>query len=156
ASSKWIWIAPSSGARISGEDLSMTRRPRALGLSTLAVHGASDHAGADDPVVFPLYQSVNYVQEYGSSEGLRYIRYGNAPNAELVQKRLALMEGAEASLVLSSGMGATACGLLALLRPGDHLLASQWIYGGTHQLLMREFTSMGIHVTLVDPMETRA
>ena len=126
------------------------------GLSTVAVHGGADHHDTDTPVVPPLYQSVNYVQEAGTGEGLRYTRYGNAPNAELVQRRLAALEGAEAALALASGMGATACALLALLRPGDHLLASQWIYGGTHRLLCQEFTALGIHVTLVDPLETRA
>ena len=48
---------------------------------------------------------------------------------------------AEAALLLASGMGATACAMLALLRPGDHLLASSYIYGGTHRLLTEEFTS---------------
>ncbi len=133
----------------------MIRKARPQGLSTIALHGGSDHGDPDTPVVTPIFQSVNYVQETGTSEGLRYPRYGNTPNAELVQKRIALLEGAEAALVLSSGMGATACALLALLRPGDHLLASAWIYGGTHRLLTQEFTSMGIDVTLVDPMETR-
>ena len=118
------------------------------------------HAGeaahdSDTPVVTPLYQSVNFVSEVGVSEGLRYPRYGNTPNAELVQKRLAALERAEACLLLSSGMGATACALLALLRPGDHLLASRWIYGGTHRLLTDEFATLGIDVTLVDPLEPR-
>ena len=134
----------------------MTRKSRPLGLSTVAVHGGVDTHDADMPVVPPLYQSVNYTQEIGTGEGLRYTRYGNTPNAELVQRRLASLEGAEAALVLASGMGATACALLALLRPGDHLLASNWIYGGTHKLLCQEFTALGIHVTLVDPLETRA
>ena len=129
---------------------------RPQGLSTVAVHGGADARDADSPVVTPLYQSVNYVQEIGTAEGLRYPRYGNAPNAELIQKRLALLEGSEAALALASGMGATACAMLALLRPGDHLLASSWIYGGTHRLFMQEFVGMGIHVTLVDPLETRA
>ena len=133
----------------------MTRKSRPLGLSTVAVHGGADAADADAPVASPLHQSVSFVQEIGTGEGLRYTRYGNTPNAEIVQRRLAALEGAEASLVLGSGMGATACALLALLRPGDHLLASQWIYGGTHRLLCQEFTALGIHVTLVDPLETR-
>ena len=133
----------------------MPRKTRHLGTSTVAVRGGVDHSDPDTPVVLPLVQSVNFVQEIGTSEGLRYTRYGNTPNAELVQRRLAALEGAEAGLVLSSGMGATACALLALLRPGDHLLASQWIYGGTHRLLCEEFSTLGIHVTLVDPLETR-
>ena len=132
------------------------KAPRPHGLSTVAVHGGTDHGSANAPVAAGLVQSVNFVQEIGTGEGLRYTRYGNTPNAELVQRRLALLEGAEDALVLASGMGATACALLALLRPGDHLLASKWIYGGTHRLLTQEFTAMGIDVTLVDPMETRA
>jgi len=134
----------------------MPRPPRRLGLSTLAVTGGATHGEVDTPIVQPLVQSVNFMQEVGTADGLRYPRYGNAPNAEVVQRRLALLEGAEAGIVLASGMGATACALLALLRPGDHLLASSWIYGGTRQLFAQEFATMGIDVTLVDPMETRA
>ena len=134
----------------------MPRSPRRLGLSTLAVTGGAAHGDADTPVVQPLVQSANFIQEIGTADGLRYPRYGNVPNAEAVQKRLALMEGAEAAIVLASGMGATACALLALLRPGDHLLASNWVYGGTRLLFTQEFATMGIDVTLVDPLETRA
>ena len=134
----------------------MTRKTRPHGLSTIALHGGAEPGDADSPVVSPIYQSVNFVQEIGTSEGLRYLRYGNNPNAEIVQRRLALLEGSEAALVLASGMGATACALLALLRPGDHLLASEWIYGGTHKLLTQEFIQLGIDVTLVNPLESRA
>jgi len=99
---------------------------------------------------------VNYVQETGTSEGLRYTRYGNTPNAELVQRRLAELEGSEAALVLSSGMGATSCAMLALLRTGDHLVSSSWIYGGTRRLFSEDIPGMGIEVTFVNPLEPRA
>jgi len=128
-------------------------RPHAL--ATQVLHAGDGVHAAGDPVVSPLVQSVNYVQEPGSDE-LMYTRYGNTPNAVRIQRRIATLEGAEEALVLSSGMGATACGLLALLRPGDHLLASQYIYGGTHRLLTEEFQQMGIDVTLVEPFEPRA
>ena len=131
------------------------RRKSSAGLATLAIHGGREGHDADTPVAPPLYQSVNYVQEFGTEEGLRYSRYGNTPNAESVQKRLALIEGSEAACVLSSGMGATACALLALLRPGDHLLASSMLYGGTLRLLSEEFAAIGINVTFVDPLEPR-
>ena len=125
-------------------------------LATLAVHaGATEHA-ADTPVVPPLYQSVNFIQELGTGEGLRYPRYGNLPNAELVQTRVAALEGAESAVFLASGMGAVACALLALLRPGDHLVASSAIYGGVAALLTKEFAALGIDVTLIDPFEVRA
>jgi len=135
----------------------MPKRARELQLGTLVVHGGeqSQQRDVDAPVVQPIFQSVNYIQELGSAEGLRYPRYGNAPNAEVVQRRVATLEKAEASVLLASGMGATACALLALLRPGDHIVASSWIYGGTRALLEQEFVSLGINVTLVDPVETR-
>jgi cysteine-S-conjugate beta-lyase len=133
------------------------KRSREPQLGTLAVHGGeqTSQRDVDAPVVQPIYQSVNYIQEIGSAEGLRYPRYGNAPNAEVVQRRVAALERAEASVLLASGMGATACALIALLRPGDHIVASSWIYGGTRALLEQEFVSLGINVTLVDPLETR-
>jgi cystathionine beta-lyase/cystathionine gamma-synthase len=99
-------------------------------------------------------QSVNYVQDFGT-ESLRYSRYGNVPNIQSLERTLALLDGAEAAVVTSSGMGATACAMLALLRPGDHLLASSWIYGGTHQLFTTELRTLGIDVTLVDPSDPR-
>lgn len=124
--------------------------------STIPVHGGAAHAHAGEPVVTPITQSVSFVQETGTGEGLKYTRYGNTPNVQLVERRLAMLEGAEAAVALSSGMGATACAALALLRPGDHLLASSWIYGGTHKLFTQELTAMGIDVTLVDPLESRS
>ena len=135
----------------------MTKRAGGRQFGTLSVHGGADSSvrDTDAPIVNPLFQSVNYIQEISSAEGLRYPRYGNTPNAEIVQKRIAALEGAEAAVVLASGMGATACALLALLRPGDHIVASSWIYGGTRQLLEQEFVSLGIGVSLVDPLETR-
>jgi cystathionine beta-lyase/cystathionine gamma-synthase len=126
-----------------------------LGRATLAVHGGAERREPGSPVAQPLVQSVNYVQEFGTSEGLIYTRYGNTPNEEVVQKRVAMLEGAEAALVLASGMGATACALTALLRPGDHLVSSSWIYGGTRKLFGEEFVSMGIEVTVADPDERR-
>jgi cystathionine beta-lyase/cystathionine gamma-synthase len=126
-----------------------------VGLSTTAIHGGETRATSGIGVAPPLVQSVNFAQEPGTSE-LLYTRYGNTPNAERVQKRLALLEGAEAALVLSSGMGATACAMLALLRPGDHLISSSWIYGGTRKLFTEELVGMGIEVSFVNPLEPRA
>jgi cystathionine beta-lyase/cystathionine gamma-synthase len=133
------------------------RKPRPPGKSTVAVHCGAEHRNAGSPVSAPLLQSVNYVQEFGPEGGtnIMYTRYGNTPNEEIVQKRIAMLEGAEAALVLSSGMGATACALLALLRPGDHLLSSSWIYGGTRKLFTEEFVSMGIEVSFANPDERR-
>ncbi len=129
-----------------------TRKP---GLSTTAIHGGAPRSGPGASVATPLVQAVNYVQDTGTSEGLLYTRYGNTPNAVVVQKRLAMLEGAESALVLSSGMGATACAMLALLRSGDHLITSSWIYGGTRKLFTEDIIGMGVEVTFVNPLEPR-
>ncbi len=129
-------------------------RERRHGLATLAVHGEKPPS-VNEPMVTPLVQSVNFVGEVGTGEGLRYTRYGNTPNAEHLQARLAALEGAEAALVLGSGMGAIACAMLALLRPGDHLLASELLYGGARRLFEDEFPRLGVEVTLVQPFAHR-
>ncbi len=131
------------------------KKPKPQSRATITVHGGSPHPKAGEPVALPLVQSVNFVQYPNTADGLRYTRYGNTPNEEVVQKRIAMLEGAEAALVLSSGMGATACALLALLRPGDHLLSSSWIYGGTRKLFTEEFVQMGIEVSFANPDERR-
>ena len=137
--------------------MASSRKPRQVGRSTVAVHGGAEPRIAGSPISPPLTQSVNFVQEAGpaGAADLMYTRYGNTPNEEIVQRRIAMLEGAEAALVLSSGMGATACALLALLRPGDHLLSSSWIYGGTRKLFTEEFVSMGIEVSFANPDERR-
>jgi len=129
--------------------------PRKFGQSTIAVRGGVEPRASGSPIASPLVQSVNFVQDFGTAEGLLYTRYGNTPNEEIVQKRIAMLEGSEDALVLSSGMGATSCAMLALLRPGDHLLSSSWIYGGTRQLFSEEFVSMGIEVSYANPDERR-
>lgn len=130
----------------------MTPRP---GLSTLAIHG-TPHRGADwSPAVTPIYQSSTFRNPVGSGEEVLYTRYGNNPNQLEVAKRYALLEGAERALFLASGMAATAMAHLAVLRPGDHLLSSRWIYGGTRVLFDNEFARHGIQVTYVDPDHPR-
>ncbi|MXP64947.1 cystathionine gamma-synthase family protein [Roseomonas sp. M0104] len=75
--------------------------------------------------------------------GLVYSRF-NHPNAEIVEDRLAVFEGAEASLVFGAGMAAIATVILTYARPGDAILHSQPLYGGTETLLMRTFAAYGI------------
>jgi methionine-gamma-lyase len=75
--------------------------------------------------------------------GLVYSRF-NHPNLEIVEDRLAIYEGAEAALVFSSGMAAIATALLTFARPGDAILHSQPLYGGTETLLSRTLADFGM------------
>ena len=100
-----------------------TNQNRSTSRRSPSTRGTPAHE-SDTPVVHPLFQSVNFNQEIGTGDGLRYPRYGNSPNAEIVQERSRRWREPRAAVLLSSGMGAVACALLALLRPGDHLLAA--------------------------------
>ena len=132
----------------------MTRRR--LGLSTRAIHGEPEPRPDWTPVSQPIYQSSTFTNPIGSSAEVLYTRYGNNPNQVSIGRRLAQLEGAEAALFVASGMGATALAHLAVLRPGDHLISSEWIYGGVQRLFTQEFGRFGIEVTFVDPLRSRA
>lgn len=133
----------------------MNLRPKG-GRSTVAVHGEPKRRQTDDPVVAPVFQSTTYVAEVGSAREVLYERYGNTPNQLALAAKYAILEGSEAAVFVASGMAATAMAHLAVLRPGDHLMASRWIYGGTRRLFDEEFGRFGISVDYVDPSQPRA
>jgi cystathionine beta-lyase/cystathionine gamma-synthase len=128
---------------------------RRLGLSTRAVHGTPQTPSPRNPVSSPIVQSSTFTNPVGSSDEVLYTRYGNNPNQVSLARRLAALEGAEAAIFLGSGMGATALAHLAILAPGDHLVSSDWIYGGTRRLFQGQFGRLGIEVSFVDPANPR-
>lgn len=130
----------------------MTRR---AGPSTIAVHGEPHRKPDWAPVTPPIFQSATFTNPVGSSEEVVYTRYGNNPGQISLARKYALLEGADDAVFVSSGMGATALAHLAVLRPGDHLIASDWIYGGTRALFDGEFRRLGIGVDYVTPDEPR-
>lgn len=121
------------------------------GLSTLSIHGRPRREADWTAAVSPIYQSATFRNPVGSDEEVLYTRYGNNPNQLELARKYALLEGSEKAIFVASGMAATALAHLAVLRPGDHLLSSRWIYGGTRVLFDDEFARLGIEVTYVDP-----
>ncbi|MBT2188429.1 cystathionine gamma-synthase family protein [Sphingobium nicotianae] len=79
----------------------------------------------------------------GQGSGLVYSRF-NHPNSEIVEDRLAVYERAEACVLFASGMAAITTSLMAYLRPGDVVLHSQPLYGGTETLLLNSLSKLGI------------
>ena len=77
------------------------------------------------------------------------------PTDRSVERQLAQLDRTESALVLASGMAAVACTMVALLRPGDHLLASRWLRPETRRFFDHELPALGVEVSFVDPMETR-
>src|SRR5882672_11665815 len=79
----------------------------------------------------------------GGAAGLVYSRF-NHPNSEIVEDRLAVYEGAESGVLFSSGMSAITTTILAFVRPGDTILHSQPLYGGTETLIARTLAAYGV------------
>ncbi|MGF9825652.1 trans-sulfuration enzyme family protein, partial [Brevibacillus agri] len=104
----------------------------------------------------PIYQtsvfafdSLEEVEKYYAGEGeYLYTRNGNPNQAELAFA-VARLEQAEAGVSAASGMGAIMAGLLSILSPGDHVLASHEIYGGTYALLQKELSRFGIELECI-------
>ena len=126
-----------------------------LGLSTIAIHGVPHRRPDWSPVAPALQQSSTFTNPVGSEDEVLYSRYGNNPTQVDLARKYAMLEGADAAVFVASGMGATALAHLAVLRPGDHLISSTWIYGGTQKLFDEELGRYGIDVTYVSPDQPR-
>ena len=121
-----------------------------------AGHDVSKHAGTR---AVPIYQTTSYVFNnsdhaanlFGLAEaGFIYTRLNN-PTNDILEQRLAALEGGIAAVVTASGTSAIATALLVLLKAGDHIVASNSLYGGTYNLLKVTLPRLGITTTFVDP-----
>jgi len=120
-------------------------------MDTVAVHGGERRPGPDGSVVFPIYQGTVYEVEPGTSyHDIKYIRLNSTPSQQYLHGKLAALEGAEAAVATSSGMAAVTTILLSLMRAGDHLLAGDCLYGGTHDFLTGRAADLGWSVSFVD------
>jgi len=114
------------------------------------------HAGEPSPrikgaISMPIFQSAMFEYEGETSyHDIKYIRLNNTPNHQALHEKLAALENAEAALVTASGMAAISTTLLTVLRAGDHLLAQDCLYGGTHDLITREFASFGLEYDFIN------
>jgi cystathionine beta-lyase/cystathionine gamma-synthase len=123
-------------------------------IDTLAVHGGERRPGPDGSVVFPIYQGTVYSVEPGTDyHDIKYIRLNSTPSQLYLHDKLAALEGAEAALATGSGMAALTSTLHTVLRPGDHILASDCLYGGTHDFLTQHAADLGWTYTFVNPQD---
>jgi cystathionine beta-lyase/cystathionine gamma-synthase len=120
-------------------------------METLAVHGGERRPGPEGSIVFPIYQGTVYSVEPGTGyHDIPYIRLSSTPSQRYLHDKLAALEGAEAAVATASGMAAVTTTLLSALRAGDHLLASDCLYGGTHDFLTHHAADLGWRLTFVD------
>ena len=126
--------------------------------STNALHAGHDVTQTSGARAVPIYQTSSYV--FNNSEhaanlfslkelGFIYTRLNN-PTNQILQERLATLEGGTGAVVFASGSAAIATGLLTLLKSGDHIVASSSLYGGTFNLLNVTLPRLGITTTFVD------
>lgn len=136
---------------------------RSWSIATRAVHHPSARVDSE-PISTPIYQSATFraknaaqIAEYVEAchPGSFYSRWGN-PTVEVFERVVADLEGGERALAFSSGMAAIGTTLLALLAPGDHVVAAHSLYSATTHLLDDHLRRTGIEVTFVDPSDVDA
>jgi cystathionine beta-lyase/cystathionine gamma-synthase len=119
-------------------------------LETDLVHAGEPHPRIAGAVTLPVFQSSTYAYGgEGTYDDLRYMRLSNSPNHVALHDKIAALEGTEAALVTASGMAAVYVALLSSLGPGDHLIAQDCLYGGTHDLVVGHLAKLGIEHTFV-------
>ncbi len=126
--------------------------------ATNALHAGHDVKETGGTRAVPIYQTTSYV--FNDSDhaanlfslkelGFIYTRLNN-PTNQILQDRLAAIEGGTGAVVFASGTAAISTGLLTLLKAGDHIVASSSLYGGTYNLLSVTLPRLGITTTFVD------
>lgn len=116
---------------------------------TRAVHVGQEPDPATGAAIVPIYQTSTYVQEeVGKHKGYEYSRTDN-PTRTALQEVLASLEGGRFGLAFASGMAATST-LAYLLKPGEHLIIPNDVYGGTYRLASRVLSEWGIDYDAVD------
>lgn len=134
------------------------------GFSTLSLHGGQQADPTTGSRAVPIYQTTSYlfdsVEHAASLFGLEqagniYSRIMN-PTVDVLEKRLALLEGGSAALAVSSGQAAITLAILNLAKAGQNIVSSSHLYGGTYNLFAYTLPRLGIKVRFVDPTDLAA
>src|SRR5215475_11788578 len=130
-------------------------------LETMVLHAGPRNDSVTGAVAVPIYQTTSY--QFQSTEhaanlfalkdfGNIYSRIMN-PTCDALEQKVAALEGGVAALAVSSGQAASAMAIQNLCRPGDNVVSSTDLYGGTWNLFANTLPAMGIHVRFVDPAD---
>ena len=119
------------------------------GLATRAIHAGQEADPTTGATIVPIYATSTYTQAApGQHKGYEYSRSGN-PTRTALETCLAAIEGGQRALAFASGLAATTA-VLSTLRPGDEVVASADLYGGTYRLLERVFKPWGLTARYTD------
>jgi O-acetylhomoserine (thiol)-lyase len=141
----------------------MAAQTRKYGFSTQQLHAGQTADVTTGSRAVPIYQTTSY--QFRSTEhaanlfalkelGNVYTRLMN-PTTDVLEQRIAALEGGVAGLAASSGHAAQAQAILTLCNTGDHIVSSSRLYGGTYNQFNHTFRNLGIEVTFVDPTQPR-
>ena len=139
-------------------------KPKTFSLDTLALHAGQRPDPTTGARATPIYQTASYVfknTDHAASifnierTGHVYSRISNPTNAVL-EERISALEGGIGAIATASGQAAIHLGITTLLGAGGHIVSSQSIYGGTHNLLAYTLPRFGIETTFVDPCDLEA
>ena len=120
-----------------------------MGFATDAIHVGQEPDPATGSIVAPIYQTSTYVQdELGKNKGYDYARTAH-PNRRALERTVAKLEGGSAAFVFTSGMAAIDA-VFRLLRPGDHVIVSEAVYGGVIRLTTQFLVQWGLEFSFVD------
>ena len=116
---------------------------------TKAIHAGIEPDPTTGAIMTPIYQTSTYVQESpGKHKGYEYARTQN-PTRTVLQNNLAALENGKHGICYASGLGATDA-ILKLYKPGDEIVASNDLYGGTYRIMVRVFQEFGLKFKFVD------
>src|SRR5256886_12313455 len=120
-----------------------------MGFATTAIHAGQEPDSATGAVTVPIYQTSTYAQEgLGKHKGFEYARTSN-PTRLALERNLAALEGAQFGYAFASGMAAIDA-TMRLVKAGDHVIVSDYTYGGTNRLFKRWQENYGIEFEFVD------
>ncbi len=120
-----------------------------MGFATNAIHVGQEPDPATGAIVAPIYQTSTYInEELGKNKGYDYART-NHPNRKALERTVAKLEGGHSAYVFSSGMAGIDA-VFRLLRPGDHVVLSEAVYGGVFRLSTQLLVHFGLEFSFVD------
>jgi cystathionine beta-lyase/cystathionine gamma-synthase len=126
-----------------------------MGFATDAIHVGQEPDPATGAIVAPIYQTSTYVQDaMGQHKGFDYARTTH-PNRQALERTMARLEGGTAAYVFTSGMAAIDA-VFRLLRPGDHAIISDAVYGGVFRLTTQFLVQFGLEFSFVDTSSPEA
>jgi O-acetylhomoserine (thiol)-lyase len=145
-------------------DRDPTTPPASQGFETLALHAGQDADPTTGSRALPIYQTTAFVFDsadhaarlFGLEEsGNIYTRIMN-PTTDVLERRVAALEGGVAAVAFASGQSAITFAILNIAGAGDHIVSSSSLYGGTHTLFTHTLAKLGLSVALIEPGDLEA